>query len=324
MDAFSFNGSSTSALFEYSCQTVDINRGVRVDKPLVSIILPVFNGVNFMSKAIESCLSQTHCNIELIIVDDFSTDCSLDIAASYAACDCRVSIVRHSKNMKLPAALNSGFEVAKGELLTWTSHDNYHSENAIERLVDYLENNPDVGVVYSDFFTIDNNGDVTGEVQMPASDQLIYKNVVGASFLYRRKVFEKLGAYDESMFLAEDYDYWLRAYQYFDLSHLAEKLYFYRNHDLSLTRQQFSQVFFATEKVLNKFKRENTQLNTKIIANINYNLVRLSYVYELYDKSVKYFLQSLKTAPLFTLLQLLKNYQDVRMFITAIHKSKSV
>ena len=105
---------------------------------LVSIILPTYNGEKYIKDSIESCLCQTYRNIELIIVNDCSTDGTLDLIKKYAAKDRRVRIIENQKNLKLPASLNEGFKASSGDLLTWTSDDNMFRENAIERMVDML------------------------------------------------------------------------------------------------------------------------------------------------------------------------------------------
>jgi glycosyltransferase involved in cell wall biosynthesis len=107
-------------------------------QPLVSIILPTYNGSRFLERAIQSCLGQTYFSIELIIVDDASTDSTPEILARAVKQDTRVRVIWHDRNRKLPAALNTGFSEAKGEFLTWTSDDNEYLPNAIEQMVDFL------------------------------------------------------------------------------------------------------------------------------------------------------------------------------------------
>ena len=94
------------------------------ENALVSIVLPVYNGARFLAEAIQSCLAQTYPHWELIVVDDCSTDDSPQIVAGFAADDARIRVIRHAHNRKLPGALNTGFDAARGEYLTWTSDDN--------------------------------------------------------------------------------------------------------------------------------------------------------------------------------------------------------
>jgi len=205
----------------------------------VSIVLPVYNGEDYVRQSIESCLEQTHRNIELIIVDDCSKDNSPSIIAEYARRDPRVITIRNSSNKRLPGALNVGFAATTGTLLTWTSHDNYYAPNAIEALVRYLCTWQDIDLVYSAYRVIDAAGRIQPEVNyLPPAWRLPFGNVVGAYFLYRRQVYERVGNYREDMEYVEDYEHWVRVYKTgFRLMRLHEPLYYYRRHSDSMTAQ---------------------------------------------------------------------------------------
>ena len=87
------------------------------NKPLVSVVLPTYNGSKWLSGSIESILTQTYKNLELIIVDDASTDSSEEIIRKYCRKDPRVKSIRHKINKKIPQSLNDGFAVAKGDFV---------------------------------------------------------------------------------------------------------------------------------------------------------------------------------------------------------------
>ncbi len=280
--------------------------------PLISIVLPVYNGAEYLQQAIVSCLCQTHDNLELIVVDDCSTDDSLIIARECASRDARVKVLSHAENRKLPAALNTGFSEVRGDFLTWTSHDNLYAESTIEVLLSALKDNPSAGLAYSDFYTIDGVGEVDGEVRLKEPDQLIFENVVGASFLYRREVHDVIGPYDEDLFLAEDYDYWLRARREFGFIHLKEKLYFYRNHSGSLTRSKLERVFPAFEKALFKYMQDT---NKEVKYKINYNMMRMAYTYNNHKKSIYYFMEAFRCYPSRTLYKILISPRDLKRII---------
>ncbi len=205
----------------------------------VSIVLPVYNGGQFLRQSIESCLTQTHRNLELVLVDDCSKDNTPAIIAEYAARDPRVRSIRNTTNQRLPRSLNIGFAETSGELLTWTSHDNFYEPPAIEALVGYLCTWSDVDLVYSDYLRIDETGKAPPVVNvLPPPWMLLSGNVVGAYFLYRRKVYEKVGDYRADREYAEDYDYWVRIYKAgFSMMRLREPLYSYRTHPDSMTSE---------------------------------------------------------------------------------------
>jgi glycosyltransferase involved in cell wall biosynthesis len=203
---------------------------------LISIILPVYNGEKFVSDAIKSVLNQTYRNFELIIVNDCSTDSTLEIISEFALQDSRIKVITNQINKKLPASLNVGHKYATGDYITWTSDDNLYQPNAFEYYLSYLQGNK-YDIVYSDFDLIDDNGVVLKRRNLSEPEYLINGNCVGASFLYKRYVFEALKGYGENLFLVEDYDFWMRALIKFKFKYIPESLYFYRSHDESLSSQ---------------------------------------------------------------------------------------
>jgi glycosyltransferase involved in cell wall biosynthesis len=203
-------------------------------RKLVSIVLPVYNGARFLRQSIDSCLQQTYRHIELIIVDDGSEDNSIDIVKSYH--DDRIKLICHQTNQKLPAALNTGFGHARGVYLTWTSHDNYYEPTAIAEMVSFLEENSHIHFVFANNYLVDEADHILRLIKAGPVEQIAEKSCVGGCFLYKRTVYEKVGPYNERTFLAEDYDYWLRALTAgFTLAHLDLPLYFYRWHADSLS-----------------------------------------------------------------------------------------
>ncbi|NQU43253.1 glycosyltransferase [bacterium] len=203
------------------------------DSPLVSIVLPTHNGARYLQQSIDSCLGQTWGDIELILVDDGSTDTeTVRIVDSQA--DPRVRIVRVEKNAGLPDALNAGFERAKGDLLTWTSDDNLFRPEAVGRMVAFLREE-NVDFVYASAAVIDEEGRVIGAMLPRSPEFLMIDNCIGACFLYTRRVYEKVGRFDPETRLAEDYDYWVRASKHFRMVFLNEDLYLYRRHPGALT-----------------------------------------------------------------------------------------
>ncbi len=219
-------------------------------KSLVSIVLPTYNGAAYLGEAIESCQSQDYTNWELIIVDDASTDKTPDIIQKYVTADPRIRAVRHPKNRRLPGALNTGFSQANGQYFTWTSDDNRYRPNAIREMVTFLETHPEVDFVYSDFSRIDEGGAVQERVSVQSSASLIFDNYIGPCFLYKAELQRDTGAYAEDLFLAEDFDYWLRASVRFRLEPLHLDLYLYRMHAQSLSAMRTSDVRWAAERAI--------------------------------------------------------------------------
>lgn len=206
----------------------------------ISIVLPTYNGSQYLRQAIESCLKQTHTNIELIIVNDGSDDTTEEIIESYS--DRRIIYLKHNTNLNLPNALNTGFRQATGKYFTWISDDNYYAPNALAKMLAYLCTYRK-DFVYADFYKFDyQTPDCLTLVNMPNQQCLQQINSVGPCFLYSRQVWETTGLFDPEMFLSEDYDYWIRVAKNFTMEHLPEPLYFYRNHPKSLTTRKLQEI----------------------------------------------------------------------------------
>jgi glycosyltransferase involved in cell wall biosynthesis len=218
----------------------------------VSIVLPTYNGADFIAQSIKSVLTQTYENWELIIVNDCSTDDTLSICESFAKNDSRICIISNERNLKIPRSLNIGFEKATGGYHTWTSDDNMYKPEAIETMVNALENNDGAVMVYSNLSDIDDKGEVIRQVEFRDSKYGLLENVWGACFLYTASVAQKVGLYDDNMFLAEDYDYWIRVMLVGKIIHLSDDLYFYRRHSKALTQTRLDSVNEQTYKVLLK------------------------------------------------------------------------
>jgi len=221
---------------------------------LVSIILPVYNGQKYLAQSIESVLFQTYKNIELIIVNDCSTDNSLKIAQEYAEKDDRIKIITNDKNQKLPMSLNIGFNSASGIYFTWTSDDNYYHKEGIERMVNYLFTNSDIDLVSCNYDVIDDDDKFLNNVNINnGSGNIIKSNNIGACFLYKKEIAEKVGQYDKDKFLVEDYDFWLRLGLIGKIGSINETLYTYRLHKNSLTTKRMNDIFIETAKLMDEY-----------------------------------------------------------------------
>lgn len=203
-------------------------------QPLVSIVMPTYNGAKYLRQSIESCLGQSYEQIELVVVVDGSTDDTLAILAEFS--DPRMRVIQHERNRGLPETLNTGFAATRGDLLTWTSDDNWYVPEAVSEMVSFLNQHPKVGFVYTDLWQVDETGHAEELAVVPPELMRSHPwNGVYACFMYRREVYEAVGEYDPSTRLAEDYDYWLRIAEQFEIAALHRRLYYYRRHTNSLT-----------------------------------------------------------------------------------------
>ncbi|MCY7485298.1 glycosyltransferase [Paenibacillus alvei] len=235
----------------YQFSLNDIN--FSFEKDLVSVVLPVYNGEDYLSSAIESILQQTYRHFELIIINDGSTDNTSNILNEYEQRDSRITVI-HQENSKIPKTLSRGFRMAKGEFYTWTSADNILHKSFLEDMVNEIKKDENLGMVYANMNLIDSNGKIirghgwyeipegSGVVSLPTTtlELNIYpNNTIGAAFMYRAKAAHVLGDYSSFKHTLEDYDYWMRMNSLFNLCHTSfhEPIYDYRWHDKSLTAQ---------------------------------------------------------------------------------------
>ncbi len=221
--------------------------------PAISVVLPTHNGSRYLDQAIGSVVRQSRQDWELMVVNDASTDKTPAMIDRWAARDDRITAIHLPENRKLPGALNDGFARAKGDFHTWTSDDNWYHPQALARMIEVLQGNAGVGIVYADQIVVDEYGSIMGRSQSGTADDLHITNEIGACFLYRREVTSALDGYDEDLFGAEDYDFWLRAVLRYRFHHLGEFLYYYRVQGESLTSRKYHLVAENVEKAVRRW-----------------------------------------------------------------------
>ena len=217
-------------------QKVNINNNI-----LISIILPVYNGINFIKESVLSVLRQTYTNFELIIVNDGSTDNTEKYIKSLK--DTRI-IYTKQKNLKLPTALNNGLNICKGKYITWTSHDNIYHKNALLEMKKALDLYPESDFVYAGHKYIgDKNTVIPAKFINPR--QFLFRFRGCCCFMWRKKASDAIGLFDPNLYGMEDYDYLIRLLE--------------RNCN-----------FVSINKILYDYRIHNKQLTSKIINNKGY------------------------------------------------------
>lgn len=188
-----------------------VDQGSGSDIPLVSVITPVYNGEAYLEGVIESVQEQDYPNLEHIVLDDGSTDGTLEIIKAY---DGKVRWDSH-ENMGEARTVNKGFSMARGEIIGVVNSDDPLLPGAISTIVEHLLARPDALVAYPDWLWIDEDGNTLQHVTTYDYD---YANMVrwhycmpGPGTFFRREVVEKLGGRDASFRYFSDLDFWLRA-----------------------------------------------------------------------------------------------------------------
>jgi glycosyl transferase family 2 len=179
---------------------------------LVSVVIPSFNGGGYLGEAIDSALAQTYPAVEIVVVDDGSTD---DTRARVARYGDRVRYL-HQENRGLPGARNTGIRAARGSYLAFLDHDDRFLPEKLARQVAVLEARPDVGLVYTGWHFIDGDGRRLPPTGWDRRDgdvlaDLIVENMIyPAAAMVRKAPVDAVGGFDETLTGLEDWDLWLR------------------------------------------------------------------------------------------------------------------
>lgn len=203
-----------------------------VHKPLVSIIMPVYNAFNYIETAINSILAQTYKNWELLILDDFSRDGTLHKIESFRR-DIRVSIYKNKHNIGYLKSCNKLFSLAKGDLITFQDADDWSDPQRIASQVEVFDKNPNIGIcgTWAKYYTGDGK---PFKEKKPAIDhdtilERIYNEsqFCGASIMIKREVLQTAGYY--KVFFDrignEDYDWSMRIIEQYQATNIPEFLY---------------------------------------------------------------------------------------------------
>ena len=212
--------------------------------PKVSIIIPVYNGSQYLREAIDSALAQTYENIEIIVVNDGSNDGGKteEIVRSYGGKLCYYS----KANGGVATALNLAIEMMSGEYFSWLSHDDIYYPQKIEKQLNFLQKVGDNNaVMYSDYTLIDSEGVALGDIKMDTAMlnlkplySVLRSGINGCSLLIPRDAFAKVGVFDEKLRTTQDYDLWLRMQLQgrYTFIHQPEVLVKYRVHNQQDTK----------------------------------------------------------------------------------------
>jgi glycosyltransferase involved in cell wall biosynthesis len=244
-----------------------------MDNPLVSIVLTSYNQPDLLETAFQSLISQTYKNIEIIIVDDCSTDplnrkLILKFQDDYPAI---VRYILHDENKSIPANKNSGFKIAKGEFITFLDGDDHYLAEKIENEINLFKRFPDLDVVYSNFYVINtskNTKTIWADKPMPQGN--VFRNMVEESFpgkvifrfeLARAQVYINNNFYDEAIPIYHDWDFRIRYSYQSKIGYVDKVLSIYNRNEKSITvnsslSKLTSDRFFVIEKNLEIIKSD--------------------------------------------------------------------
>lgn len=251
---------------------------------LVSVIMPCFNHAQFLADSVNSVLAQTHQELELIIVDDCSSDNSWDLICGLAKNDSRIIAIRHEQNEGASKSRNDGLRTARGQFIGFCDADDIWEREKLRVQLNLLRENPGFDVVYCDATIIDEHGKSTGaqfgECFPPPKHPSgwLFKNLIVRNFinmqtvLMRKKCVQRAGCFDESIKWVEDWWYWVRLSRDHRFLYSPELLARYRVHSQSTGFTQKRGYHINRFKVFRRILRQYADLPSSARAEIFYKM----------------------------------------------------
>lgn len=215
--------------------------------PKVSIIIPVYNGENFVKEAIDSALAQSYKNIEVIVVSDGSSDNTAKIAKAYGD---KIRFFE-KENGGVSTALNLGIKMMTGDYFSWLSHDDLYYKNKIESNIKFINKiNDEKAIIMSDYEEVSESGlhlkyqrHNSKEIESFPLFAVIKTYINGLTLLIPKSAFDEVGLFNTEMRCVQDYDMWWRFYQAgYHFVHQSEVLTKTRVHKMQVTLSQTNKV----------------------------------------------------------------------------------
>ena len=223
--------------------------------PKVSIVIPTYNSSQYISEALDSVLAQTYKDYEIIVVDDGSTDDTIQALQPYMS---RIKYI-YKENGGPGSARNVGIRNAQGEYIAFLDSDDLWLPEKLEKQVRYLERYPEISLVFTDCLRLEENSLRRSKRRKFISDDMLvsiwWENlIVTSTVMVRKYCFERIGTFDESGRMAEDLEMWLRIIANgYRVSFLDEILAVYRVRLSGHRRSNVDRAYYTTRQVLEKY-----------------------------------------------------------------------
>ncbi len=254
-------------------------------KPLVSICIPNYNYGDFLEEAINSALSQTYKNIEVLVVDNCSTDRSWSILKTFGG---KIKAYRNKRNLGHVENMNKCIELSRGKYIVILNSDDMLDSKSVEKQVKVMESNPTVGFVHGSTYVVDKDGRILSESRISPENHVVAGEkklssllkgnyVMMPSVMVRKECYEKLGVLDNEIALCPDWDMWLRICMKYDAAYIADFVAFYREHGKTVSNRCNNENIGALDyyKMLNKiFGMTGSRIPTKRKSHYYFILAR--------------------------------------------------
>lgn len=260
--------------------------------PLVSVVMPCYNNAALLSASVHSVLQQDYPNIELIVVDDGSTDNSIAVLQSFGD---KISIIQQ-KNQGPAAARNTGIQAAKGQFIAFNDSDDIWLPGKLTAQITYLQQHPDTGLCYSGWKVwAGDNATLQSEMLSSKVADAVDQSRTGWLYLsllkdcvihtitavIRRDVFDAVGMFNPAYRIGEDHDLWLRVSQHTKIAKLKAVYALYRDNPHSITKKVHPQNYslLVLQSALQQFGTRCPSGNSVTSADIHRYLGERSFTY---------------------------------------------
>lgn len=243
---------------------------------MVSIIMNCHNGGKYLPQTLDSVKQQTFRDYEIIFWDNMSTDNSAEIALSYGE---PLRYFRGEEFLPLGAARNAAIEKAEGEYIAFLDCDDIWLAEKLERQVKLLDSNKELGLVYSDSYIIDGNGDLRGNTYFHgikpfrgnAFNELFQCNFIPMlTVAIRREVLSKVGIFNPKYEIAEEYDLWLRIAEHYPIDFIEQPLAKYRFYSESGSQRNIILVYQELLQIIGYWLNRNPELKRELGGKIRW------------------------------------------------------
>lgn len=264
--------------------------------PKVSVIIPLYNREKYIEETVQSVLSQTYKNFELIIVDDGSIDQSRKVLEPFLN---EIMMLEHPGrvNKGQSAAINLGIKKSSGEYIAILDSDDIFAPHKLEKQVEFLEKNKNIGLVYGNGYVIDESGSKLYKFYSNShfEDNETSKILINCYFalptnaLFRRTVFDAAGWFDEDLRSGQDHDMAIRISEIAKLAYIDDCLFFYRKHNESISIKnadlRWRNGFIILKKAQLRYKYP-TRVVRKRLAVLHFRIGQIGLENNLFGKSI--------------------------------------
>lgn len=237
-----------------------------MDKPLVSVLIPAYNRIRYIAQTVESVRAQTYVNVELIVVDDGSSDGTYEFLLEQTEAG-KLKLLTHEghANRGQSASLNLALRAAQGKYIAILDSDDVFLPGKLEKQVAYLEAHPEVGLVYGMGEAINDNGEWLYDIHSPDHRESNDPNdllldcylLLPLNAMVRKAAFDQAGYFEESFRAAQDHDMAVRIAEVTNFAFIPEKIFQYRRHGESIsvrgTETRWKNGFIILERAMARY-----------------------------------------------------------------------